>query len=136
MDTLLHKHAGEWWDKLQQLTQMINGVKVNRLCFIGQQRELAVIQSDSRQIKTAFQRQQLQLSYFSLRGPFGQRLQIQHSLPAYQGRRSPVYAKKLPLSAGAKRSISDNNSSAAILAGLAAEALRKGCERPETTVPG
>jgi hypothetical protein len=59
MDALLHKHAGEWRDKLQQLTQVIDGAKVHRFRCIVQQRELAVIQPYSRQIKTAFQRQQL-----------------------------------------------------------------------------
>jgi hypothetical protein len=92
MDAVLHKHAGKWRGKLQQLSQVIDGAKVQGFRDIVQQRELAVIQPDSRQIKTAFQREQLQLSYFAIRGPFGQRLQIQGSLPAYHDRRSPLKA--------------------------------------------
>jgi len=136
MGALMYERAGKWRGMPQHLTQVIDGTKAHRLRCVVQQRELAVIQPDSRQIKTAIERQQLQLSHFATFGPFDQRLQIQGPLPAYQGRRSPLYAKKLPLSAGVKRSISDNNSRAARLAGLAAEAPRKGCDRAEMTVPG
>jgi hypothetical protein len=77
MDTLLHERAGKWPDMLQHPTQVIDGAKVHRLPRIIQQRELAVIQPDTCQIETAFQREQLQLSYFDIRGPFVQRLQIE-----------------------------------------------------------
>jgi hypothetical protein len=71
MDTLLHERAGKWPDMLQHPTQVIDGAKVHRLPRIIQQRELAVIQPDSRQIKAAFQRQKLQLEYLAIRGPLG-----------------------------------------------------------------
>lgn len=71
MDAVLHKHAGKLRGKLQQLTQVIDGAKVQGLRDIVQQRELAVIQPDSRQIKAAFQRQKLQLEYLAIRGPLG-----------------------------------------------------------------